>query len=60
MLFLLKVTNKISCWSGENGKQQFDQFHIIKMAPNDTLNSIVYNCCLKHDINKQFLLNVLN
>ena len=33
----------------------------IKMASNDTLNSIVYNSCLKHDINVQlFHLNVAN
>ena len=43
MLFLLKVTSKISCGCREIGIRQFDQFYIIQMAPNDTLNSIVYN-----------------
>ena len=28
----------------------------IEMAPNDTLNSIVYNSYLKDDINMQFTL----
>ena len=56
MLFLLKVTSKISCGCREIGKRQFDQFYIIQMAPNDTLNSIVYNSYLKDDINMQFTL----
>ena len=56
MLFLLKVTSKISCGCREVGIQQFDQFYIIQMAPNDTLTSIVYNSYLKDDINMQFTL----
>ena len=58
MLFLLKVTSKISCGYREIGIRQFDQFYIIQnlMAPNDTLNSIVYNSYLKDDINMQFTL----
>ena len=56
MLFLLKVTRKISCGCREIGIRQFDQFYIIQMAPNDTLNSIVYNSYLKDDINMQFTL----
>ena len=56
MLFLLKVTSKISCGCREIGIRQFDQFYIIQMAPNDTLNSIVYNSYLKDDINMQFTL----
>ena len=56
MLFLLKVTSKISCGCREIGIWQFDQFYITQMAPNDTLNSIVYNSYLKDDINMQFTL----
>ena len=48
--------NKISCGCREIGIRQFDQFYIIQMAPNDTLNSIVYNSYLKDDINMQFTL----
>ena len=58
MLFLLKVTSKISCGYREIGIRQFDQFYIIQMAPNDTLNSIVYNSYLKDDINMQFTLKI--
>ena len=57
MLFLLKVTNKISCGCREIGIRQFDLFYIIHTAPNDTINSIVYNSYLKDDINIQFTLN---
>ena len=56
MLFLLKVTSKTSCGCREIGIRQFDQFYIIQMVPNDTLNSIVYNSYLKDDINMQFTL----
>ena len=56
MLFLLKVTSKISCGCREIDIRQFDQFYIIQMAPNDTLNSVVYNSYLKDDINMQFTL----
>ena len=45
-----------SCGCREIGIRQFDQFYIIQMAPNDTLNSIVYNSYLKDDINMQFTL----
>ena len=59
MLFLIKVTSKTSCGCREIGIRQFDQFYIIQMAPNDTLNSIVYNSYLKDDINMQFTLKTL-
>ena len=56
MLFLPKLQAKQVVDVEKSAYGKLTHFYIIQVAPNDTLNSILYNSCLKDAINMQFSL----